>query len=272
MAQNLLSIDIRQDIVCALLLAQGAGGASLQRCALSVVVEGNHLEALQEVLQQMGYNGEPCRICLGAETFFYRNLSFPFSDKRKIDKILPIELEDNLPVDVGDVLVDTFVAGKNETESTVVAAMIDRDHLRWQLDELASVGIDPQIVTISGVQTALLMAQKGMHSDFILLDIGCRRANMFVTVDKRMRLIRSMPFDDGSGASFVIDRNSQQVSARKPEELDATFKLLGREMRNALLGLENIELHLPVFLTGALANAKGVQRYLGKNLDCEIGR
>jgi type II secretory pathway component PulL len=270
MARNLLSIDIGQDVVCAVLVSHNKKTVSVVRCGISVAEDTSFAGALAEVLQQVGYDNEPCRVAFGAEHFLFRTLSFPFYDSRKIHKVLAIELEENVPVDMRDVLVDSLISGKRGTDSTVVAAMMRRENMREQLAVLASLNIDPQIVTISGVQTALHLSQNHAQHDLILLNAGCKRMTMFVMHDGRLRLIRTWVFDDGDGANFVMDKNSQHASARKPENVSATLQKACREIRHTLLTLDTTSVAIPFFLTGSLADVQEVAQHFSDNLHVEV--
>ena len=126
MAKKILSIDIREDVVCAVMLSVSSKTSTVVGCGISVVAGDTFSQSVEEVLKQVKYNGEQCRVSFGAEHFFFRNLTFPFTDKRKIDKILPIELEDQVPVDLENTIVDSLVTGEKGSTAAVVAAMIDR--------------------------------------------------------------------------------------------------------------------------------------------------
>ncbi len=271
MAQRLLSIDIREDVVCGVLLAVAGKSVIVAGCGIAVPSGGQSLaELVTEVLDHVGYSGEACRVSFGAENFFFRNLSFPFHDKKKIDKILPIELEDTTIVDMEDVVIDSLVTGKKGDQSAVVAAMIDRVFLGEQLDELASLGLDPEIVAISHVQTALQLSRKRSDSSFVLLDAGCRRATIYVMVGGRMRLVRTMVFDDGSRANFRIDKNSQQISAERPDKIEQTIAWMCVGIRHTLFVLDDLERDLPLFLTGALADVRNSREMIAENLGSEV--
>ncbi len=269
MAQ-ILSIDIRKDIVSGVMLSVTARAATVIGCALAVVGDRPFSEAVAEVLLHVDYKGESCRVSFGAEQFFYRNLTFPFADKRKINRILPFELEQSAPVDMDSLLVDSLVTGKSGKESSVIAAMVDREFFRQQLLDLQSLGIDPEIVAISGVQTALQSALLKSLSDFVLLDVGCQRVTMFVMVEGRISLIRTMAFDDGSSAGFSFDRNSQLVSARRPERIEEIFDMMCREINHTLLAFADVGSDIPVFITGPLAGLPDTANFLSKKLATEV--
>ncbi len=269
MAQRLLSIDVREDILCALMLSVSSRAVTVVGCALTVVDERSLSESIAELLTHVGFQGEPCRVSLAAEHFFYRNLTFPFSDKKKINRILPFELEESAPVDMETLLVDSLVTEKNGKESSVIAAMINREYLHQQLLEFQNIGVDPEIITISGVQTALQFAKLQSQPDYILLDIGCSRMTIFVVVERKIRLIRSMGFDDGSLANFSIDKNSQLVSARRPEKIEETLEVMCREINHTLVAQSDVA-DVPVFFTGALAGVKDISPTIGRILGREL--
>jgi len=271
LAQKLLSLDIRQDIVCGMMLLRSGRAATVEGCAIAVVGEEDSLaDAVAAVRDHLGYAGEPCRVSLSCHDFFFRNLSFPFHDKRKIDKILAIELEESVIVDIDEVLVDALVTGKKGSRSTVVAAMIDKKALGDHLALLAECGLDPEIVTIAHVQTALQLAKNGALSRFVLVDAGCKKATIYVMIDGRMRLIRAIAFEDGSGARFGIDKNSHQVFAKRPERAENTFASLSMGIRHTLYALDDTEAGLPLYLTGALADVPDARAKIASNLGCDV--
>jgi len=270
MAQKILSIDIREDLVCGVMVLQSGSESTVIECNVSVVIDKSYKDAVEDVLGHLSYSGELCRVSFGAENFFFRNLSFPFHDKKKIERILGNELEENVPLDISDLLVDSLVTGKKGQESTVVAAMAYREFIAERLDELKSLQIDPEIIAISSVQTALQLSRISSLADFILLDCSCCRFTIFVMQDGRMRLIRPFVFDDGSLAQFSLDKNSQFVSAKKVEKIADTYKTLCREVRRTLYSIENIEPDIPVYLTGPLAGIQGSSEQIAENLGSDV--
>jgi len=269
-AQKLLSIDIREDLVSGVLVTAGSSGTAVVNCGVSIVEADDYAASLEELLAHLDYDDGPCRISFGAENFYYRNLSFPFADKRKIEKILSIELEENLAVEMDELLVDSLVTGKQDGESAVIAAMVERQFVRERMAELAALNLDPEILAISGVQTALQLAGTHTREDFVLLDIGCRRLTMFALLQGRMRIIRSMVFDDGSLASFSMDRNSQLVSAKSPQKTHETFRVLAREIRRTLYALDDAGSDPPFYLTGPLAGLPDCSKLISDELETSV--
>jgi general secretion pathway protein L len=90
--------------------------------------------------------------------FTQRVVTFPFFDRKRLEKALPFELEDTVPFELDDVIVDHIVlnAGRNgkaeaANEAHVLGIMLPKEVLRKHLDLLASGGIDPKVVVPSYV-------------------------------------------------------------------------------------------------------------------------
>jgi len=87
--------------------------------------------------------------------FSQRVVSFPFSDRKRVEKALPFEIEDSVPFPLDDVELDHLLLVKAEKgadkklENTVLALMLPKTVLRQHLDLLASAGVDPQVIVPS---------------------------------------------------------------------------------------------------------------------------
>jgi len=85
--------------------------------------------------------------------FTQRTLTLPFADRKRIEKALPFEVEDIVPFDLGDVVLDHLVLGssgeKKTAETQVLCMMLPKTVLRRHLDLLAGAGIDPQVIVPS---------------------------------------------------------------------------------------------------------------------------
>ena len=85
--------------------------------------------------------------------FTQRTLTLPFADRKRIEKALPFEVEDTVPFDLGDVVLDHLVLGiaaaKKDMETQVLCMMLPKTVLRQHLDLLSSAGLDPQVIVPS---------------------------------------------------------------------------------------------------------------------------
>lgn len=85
----------------------------------------------------------------------FRVLRFPFSDREKLKKVIPFEL-DNLIIGGSDSIVfDTIVLGGANNGFDVLVAYIERGILKDVLARLSTLNIDPRVVTSIELHAAL---------------------------------------------------------------------------------------------------------------------
>ena len=141
------------------------------RVAASIIVKGlRHTELkesfsrafatdaeLVEILKEKAADWSGSRIVssIAGSRVSQRLANFPFSDRKRIEKALPFEIEDSVPFPLDDVEIDHLVLDRAEKghdkkrETAVVAIMVPKTVLRQHLDLLASGNVDPQAVVPS---------------------------------------------------------------------------------------------------------------------------
>ncbi len=115
---------------------------------------------LTDILREKSRDWGGARIVssIPGHQFSQRTVTLPFSDRKRVEKALPFELEDSVPFPLDDVEVDHVVQERPETESdkkdkkkesSVLGIMLPKTVLRQHLDFLASAGMDPQVIVPS---------------------------------------------------------------------------------------------------------------------------
>jgi len=90
--------------------------------------------------------GEFC-LSIPLEMLNFRMMKLPFSEKEKLIKIIPFELEGLLMDSSDHVVFDAMVLGSGENGFDVLVAYTDKGTLRKILTQLSLLNIDPQVVT-----------------------------------------------------------------------------------------------------------------------------
>ncbi len=191
MADVLLCLDIHKESVAAVVVDGSSKITLVTHCAVAEIVEQSFADALEQIKVQTGFVGGPCKITFGAEMFSFRNVSLPFSDRKKIAQALPFELADQSAVDINSLLIDFIVAKNGPQETQIIAAMISRQYLTSQLAILTAAGLNPDSIGISGFACALQIAE-GQDNNFVLIDSGANWATLFIVVNRQVALIRSL--------------------------------------------------------------------------------
>ena len=241
MADLLFCLDIHKDTLTAVVVDRSSKITLVTGCAAADTVEQSFADAVEQIKEQTGFMGGPCLVTLGAELFSFRNVTLPFSDRNKIAQALPFELVDHSPVDINSLLVDFIVAKNGPTGTDIVAAMINRQYLANHLAILTAAGLNPDSIGISGLSTALQIAE-GLEDNFVLIDSGAGWATLFIAVNKQVALIRSLavqPEADGlpvADDTFIQNVIQTVLACRLLDTGNPNYKvfLTGSESRIAM--------------------------------------
>jgi len=135
-------------------------------------------------------------VSISADHFSYRILQVPFKDAKKIRMVLPFELEPTVPYPIDDLVID-FIdlqsAGQSD-HSEIIAVAVPRTELSPYIESLAEFKIDPEMVTVGGLPSAMCLAsQADPGEDRLVLEIGKISSSLFIVSGGRLQLIRSFP-------------------------------------------------------------------------------
>lgn len=257
MSSKFLAIDIKSDLISAIVFTVEAKTMQIAGHAAVSAADRPMEEVLTELSRKIDCHETSCHIALAADSFFYRNLSLPFTDRKTIDKILPLELNENAPVKIEQLLIDSMISQEDKHKSQVIAAMIDRELLANQLTSLQTLGIDPQTVTISGIPTTLrLVHTPELPADFLLLNISLQRATLILVRSGQITLIRPLVFDPGLQSGFHADQDSNTLTVFRPENIDGTFHALCTAIQQTLQSVFQMQ-ELAVYLSGPVGCMEG---------------
>ncbi len=266
MSSRFLAIDMKSDLITAIVFTVEAKAMRIEGHALATVAGRPMAELLTELSRKIDLHDTSCHIALAADSFFYRNLSLPFTDRKTIDKILPLELEENAPVKTGELLIDSMITRDERQNSQIIAAMIDRELLAAQLAALQATGIDPQTVTISGIPTTLrLVHTPELPPDFLLLNISLQRATLILVRSGHISLIRPLVFDPGLQSGFHIDPDSSTIQVFRPEKSADTFHALCTAIQQTLQSVFQTEA-LSLYLSGPVGCMAGTRERIQAGL------
>ncbi|MFT5700786.1 MAG: general secretion pathway protein L [Desulforhopalus sp.] len=191
MAETIFCLDIHEDKITAVSVDNSSGVAIVNGYGTSDLGQDPFPETLKLIQEKTGFTSGISRITFGAELFSYRTLSLPFTDKTKIEQVLPLEVADLSPVNIDSLAIDFVISNTTPEGVEVLAAMIDKAVFSDCLHSLNEAGIDPETIGISGVEEALIIAA-GDVADFVLIDIGAGWATVIIVVGGNIALIRSI--------------------------------------------------------------------------------
>jgi type II secretion system protein L len=158
---KIVGLHIEQARVSASIVEKGFRSAELRDAfSASFRTEDELIAILKE--RAGDWTGARIVVSIPGERFSQRLLHFPFSDRKRLEKALPFELEDSIPYALDDVVIDHMVVGeiagdgKGKGETPVLGIMLPKTVLRQQLDVLAAGGLDPQAIVPSPIGLAAI--------------------------------------------------------------------------------------------------------------------
>ena len=194
MADTVFCLEIADDVVTGVLVDKRAKATVVVGCAQAEIHKISLEDGVVQVCQQAGFSGGACHLALGTEFFSFRNLSFPFSDRKKIAQTLPFELENLSASEGDDLLADFLISGTGPEGAQIIAATIEKEVLTDLLQALDKAGVDPDTIEVAGVRIALRLAD-ALAEDCVLLDIRDSLADLIIVSRGGIVLIRSLQLD-----------------------------------------------------------------------------
>lgn len=104
-----------------------------------------------------------------------RVLTFPFSHPQKIAKILPLELESFLPLNMDEVVIDHQILTSTSQQTQVLVIAVSKEKLQRRMNLLTEVGLDVRAIEVQSL--AMFNAYQWIHPNLpkegiLLLDVG----------------------------------------------------------------------------------------------------
>lgn len=198
MATRILGLDIHEELLSAVVVEQRGTERIILTCA-SLKVDGvDQISVLlPEFLQQVGLHAGSCVLGLPLSVISLRNLTLPFTDRRKMSQVLPLELEEQMLRPMKDQVLDYMITGRQESGSHLLVGAVEKDYLGNILPVLEENGLIPQAVTPSISSLALEYLQgKGNNDPTLFLHADTHAISMALWVDGRVIFMRRVAYPD----------------------------------------------------------------------------
>ncbi|MBL7671248.1 MAG: pilus assembly protein PilM [Bdellovibrionaceae bacterium] len=156
-----VGIDIGSSQIKVVEIQSGSKGISLSRYFVhdfsvrtnaDPVIET--IEFLRPLLQD--YDPAQTRFCIALrqDQVVVRNKLFPFNDRTKILKTLPMELDEDIPFSIDDSVYDAKIIRLLGPQAEVLACAVPKVHLEKILAVFKDCGIEPDVVSAEGMALA----------------------------------------------------------------------------------------------------------------------
>ena len=278
MPRTIIGLDISEDTVAAVQVKSLMQGFQVMACTAVPITEAGGISvALGAVCEEMDHKGSACNSVIEDGHVSFRNLSMPFADLRKIRQTLVFELETMMASSIDKHLVDFIDVDRSGSQTDLIAATVNREYIAEHLSRFEDLGLEPEILDVRNLPLAnQVIMQPDSPDNGMLLCIGSKKCAIVLFLDKKIVLIRQLPFNAGGLAAVA-------AQAAKREEETPIFDALAFETQLAAL-CKSITLTLrgfqvetgstikpeKVFITGPGALIPETAEILGKGLELPV--
>jgi general secretion pathway protein L len=198
MSRKILSLEIREESVAAVMLDSGFKGSLLEKQGYFPIpadkADNDGVKAaLQAIVEAFKPAGVTCVLGIPATLISFRNISIPFHDTKKIRQVLPFELEPSLPVPVDELIFD-FEAVKQDKQQDLLTFSVKKTEIQRYLDLLEAFNLRPTVIMPGGYAAARFISTMADDSgDFIIIDTGENNHTIYAVCSGHVRMVRTLP-------------------------------------------------------------------------------
>lgn len=277
MPRTIIGIDISRDTVTAVQVKSLMQGYEITGCAaVPVTAAGGINVALRGVFEEIDPKGSVCNSVVEDNRITFRNLNMPFAETRKIRQTIGFELETVLASPVEKLLIDFIVIDRSGTQSSLIAATVERTYIGELLAGFIPLSIEPEVLEIRNVSLAnLIMQQQDTPESGMLLCLDSETCGMLFFHDRRIVLIRNLPFSGNDlAATAALAAKRENAELVDPKRYESSLLALCRTISLTLRGFQ-VEAGIKyqpgkVFITGPGALVESTAPFLERELNLSV--
>ncbi|MFM7202430.1 MAG: type II secretion system protein GspL [Myxococcota bacterium] len=150
--------------------------------------------ALEQLLSEFDPEAVGYVVASNADDLSTWVVPLPFSDQRRIEQTLPFELENYVPFDLDEMVLDYEVVRTSADKSRVVAGLMPRSRMTTLLQDLAEIKVDPQaVVSDTYALTYVPPGKEGGERPVAVVDLGHCQTLVTVRVGSTPDFLRTLP-------------------------------------------------------------------------------
>lgn len=204
--------------------------------------------ALQELVMRMGSPRPSIVLAVPGEEASMRRIELPAAVAKKLDELLPIEMEALVPFDAEETLLDHQPIETAEGKLHILVAAIPKARVRKHLSSFDAWGVDPDELAVGAaaldglVHIVPTLMSGGPH---LVVHFGSRRTDVCVLARGHVELARTI----SAGISDVGDAGFASSGGFGSEFSGSAAERLARELRQTLAasrmqGIEPLAVHV----------------------------
>ncbi len=187
---------------------------------------------------------------LPSRRMLFENIDLPFHDPKKVEKILPLQVQDLLPFEIDNFIVDAVSLGQKENNQyEYLASLVPSEDVSSALSVFSQLGIDPKMLTsYSSALTALAkLCPSYLTGSFGILLLDDNHCSLALFVQNELKHLREL----------TIEGNGEDLQA------------LSKDIRCSLAHIERSahETFEKIYLVGQQDLLAQVAKFLGRPVE-----
>jgi type IV pilus assembly protein PilM len=292
--RTVLGLDLGAHSLKAVELAQTLRGIELvQMCSLRRT-EDDAATPLPELLRHFAERHRLATdhvvTCLPGDRLSSRRLTFPFREKRRLAQAVPFAVEEQLPFDLEDVVVDWVATGGDRDRADVLAAIAPRSEVSSLLEVLDAAGCAPRVLEAEGLALGNLGSVFDLPGRRLLVDLGERKTTLCLLLDGAAVAARTVPvagrhltealagdrgLAPGDAERTKCEEGVFLAGLEAPPQTTKVLDRIAREIARTLGAVEGLLGGQPpdaITLLGGTALLSRLDEYLGERLGVPVAR
>lgn len=284
---QVIGLDIGARTVKAAVFERGFRGLELSGFARTEFdpgdPEGLH-RALEELGGRVGAPGATVVARLPGDLVLLRFLQLPIADARKLEQVVPFELESQVPWELDELVVDHTIVRKSEDGGAhILVGAARREDVRGLLPVLSAKGLEPRFLGAGpSVLGTLVTAVPSLGQGTVaLVDAGFSRTDVCVLHDGKVVFARTVSGGwadiadahvSGGGAADDVERIDVGGTEQSTAAGRAAAEFVIREVRRTLIAaeLETGAEPARIVLFGGLAKQPGFAALLERSVQLPV--
>lgn len=257
---------------------------------------------MEQLFRENNLNADRIITAMPGQYISSRVLQFNFSDPHKIESAVIAEIEDAVPFNLDDMIVDHQIIGQMGSKTVTLVVMTKKVFLASFLEHLQRVDIDPKLVDVDSLAFYNLCPYLEMEQGKVygLVDVGHEKTSVCIVRDGVLRMFRSinlggrylteflardmeLSFNDAQRLKHKVSQvfvNEQAIEGLDPESklvadrLTVASNAIIKELGRTLYAFKTWE-KAPIeriFLSGGTSIIKGFDEFVQDNLEVETVR
>jgi len=152
-------------------------------------------QALAELFAEGRIGGDTVITSIPGQQVSARIIRLPFADRKKMDKVIPFEVEGYTPFNIEEMVVSYHIVKVEEEGAQILALLVKKDVLRDHLETLERAKISPNIVDVDALclYSVSSLILQGIEGAFSIADIGASKTSICIVNGGHLCMIRSLP-------------------------------------------------------------------------------